>query len=392
MCIRDSESNNQNSIVLLNKLLNAQLEIGPPILAGSCTKNLNLLPNEFADTPETIDNNNSVVYIKDGFTEGRKVIYHSTESPAEAAVVKFPLERGNIVYFGWGWWNAFPIGEQDGGWLALLNSTIDHLTCTMLQADLEDKYSFDLDDNGKFLLDEKQFASAVMSCAKFEISFSTSEFDCEDVGRTQSIELTIKDELERSISELVNIEIKDPNDYCLMPTSGFQFSGEVKNTKGEPMSDVLLELIAEQSETVISDEDGQFVLYRSISGNYEMNLSKEEVRARQVTTNDLRTLSNHLLGLEKFTSPYQYLAADMNGDGMLNVADIVIIKKLILSHEITESLGPNWLFIESSFEFSPGRNPLNQNWNVLQGAIINADNPNIDVIAIKSGDLDFSYR
>ncbi|WP_298507312.1 dockerin type I domain-containing protein [uncultured Kordia sp.] len=48
-----------------------------------------------------------------------------------------------------------------------------------------------------------------------------------------------------------------------------------------------------------------------------------------VTTFDLIKINKHLLGIEVFTELWQYLAADVNGDGAVSTLDAIILRKLI---------------------------------------------------------------
>jgi hypothetical protein len=48
-----------------------------------------------------------------------KVIYQ--DDAGNAVVAQISFGNGNILIFGWDWFNAAPVGSQDGGWLALLD-------------------------------------------------------------------------------------------------------------------------------------------------------------------------------------------------------------------------------------------------------------------------------
>jgi Ca2+-binding RTX toxin-like protein len=42
----------------------------------------------------------------------------------DAAVTAFTVGSGEIVHLGWDWFNAAPVGTQDGGWLSVLNRAV----------------------------------------------------------------------------------------------------------------------------------------------------------------------------------------------------------------------------------------------------------------------------
>jgi len=68
-----------------------------------------------------------------------------------------------------------------------------------------------------------------------------------------------------------------------------------------------------------------------------------------VRTSDLVAISRHILMAEAFSSPYQYLAADVNYNGKVSTSDIIELKKLILVNIDTLSLVNNWRFVPQYF-------------------------------------------
>jgi len=385
------ESNNRNATDLMNRILGSQLKAGEPVITGSCVKNENLPPEFFPSAPDVINNNNAVVYLQEGFVNGTKVIYQNADKRNEAAVAQFPLGDGSIVYFGWGWWNAFPIGNQDGGWVNLLKITIENLACKAPTVQIDSKYVFNLNEQASLSLSSDEFSHVVEACTEVQIDLSKSEFDCEDVGKIQTITLIVTDKLDRSIEVDVLIEITDINEKCALTPQGTVMAGKVQSPSGTPLKDVLVNLSAEEALQLVSDESGVISIGATLIGEYTAQFQKESTIAKAISSNDLAMLNAHLLGVRKFTSPYQYIAADMNGDGLLSVIDEVIMKKLILhTLEVDEALAPNWQFISAEYKFTENLSPLSQNWDILQGSVIDLEKENLDVIAIKLGDLDFS--
>lgn len=383
---------NNNAINVMNEMLNAQIKIGEPVLVGTCTKSTNLLPGEYAESPNTIDNNNAIVYLTNGFVEGVKIIYYNSEKPADVAVAQFPLGKGSIVYFGWGWWNAFPVGAQDGGWLALLDETIELLSCSQIEASFEDEYIFSLEDTKSFMLSESILAADVKSCTAVEMRFSKTKFDCSDIGKVQTIQVDLVNENGTELTLNFQIEIIDPNNYCGFVNQEFSISSRVQNPARLPVKDVVLSLDSgDFVQEVVSDENGQFTSSVSAQETYTVLFEKDVSLEEQVSSRDLRMLSRHLLGIEVFTSPYQYIAADINGDGVLNVFDEILLKRILLFNLIgDEILAPNVQFVSKSYLFKPRVSPLHQNWDSIQGSVIDINHHDLDIILIKLGDIDSS--
>ncbi|WP_420571445.1 hypothetical protein [Kordia sp.] len=57
-----------------------------------------------------------------------------------------------------------------------------------------------------------------------------------------------------------------------------------------------------------------------------------------VSTLDIVLIQRHILGLQPFTELWQYVAADANGDGSVTVADLNVIRQLVLG--VTSNLPP----------------------------------------------------
>lgn len=43
----------------------------------------------------------------------------------QCLVAVLPYGAGRVVFLGWDWWNAAPVGSQDGGWLQVLDSAVN---------------------------------------------------------------------------------------------------------------------------------------------------------------------------------------------------------------------------------------------------------------------------
>jgi len=65
---------------------------------------------------------------------GSRAIY--TDGGNEATVVLMPFGAGQIVYLGWDWYNAAPLGTEDGGWLRVLDSAVGQFTVATGGTDL----------------------------------------------------------------------------------------------------------------------------------------------------------------------------------------------------------------------------------------------------------------
>lgn len=97
---------------------------------------------------------------------------------------------------------------------------------------------------------------------------------------------------------------------------------------------------------------------------------------------DIVAIRRDLLGIENFTSPYQYLAGDANQDGTMDVQDIVALTRLLLA--LDETLVPEtdnpWRFVAGAYTFT------NPTWPFQEEAIPEVISfADVDPVAINQG-------
>lgn len=77
---------------------------------------------EDGPTPLPANNGTSSIIGPDLTASGGTSIYTDASSNSEVAVI--PVGTGQIVFLGWDWFNAAPVGSQDGGWISVLRSSV----------------------------------------------------------------------------------------------------------------------------------------------------------------------------------------------------------------------------------------------------------------------------
>jgi hypothetical protein len=75
-----------------------------------------------------------------------------------------------------------------------------------------------------------------------------------------------------------------------------------------------------------------------------------------VTPFDMLLIQKHIDGTQPFTNPYQWIAADVNMDHVVDSLDIIDCRKLILG--FWDTLPKSWVFVDKSFTFPNPNNPL----------------------------------
>ena len=77
----------------------------------------------------------------------------------------------------------------------------------------------------------------------------------------------------------------------------------------------------------------------------------------------------------------------------MDIEDLTIMRKLILNHETGNAIPTNWLWLDKNYSFDTGlRSPLLDDWDNIQGADLDMENLQLQLIGIKVGDIDGSYQ
>lgn len=105
---------------------------------------------------------------------------------------------------------------------------------------------------------------------------------------------------------------------------------------------------------------------------------------------DMVDINLHLLGRQEFTTPYQLLAADANGDAEINVFDIIALARQILG--LATSLRPEpelpWLFVAAGYEFENPTDPFLEDYpTTIDFSEVDPADINQGFVAMKRGDV-----
>src|SRR5699024_3901548 len=112
-----------------------------------------------------------------------------------------------------------------------------------------------------------------------------------------------------------------------------------------------------------------------------------------VTAFDLLLMSKEILGEDEFTSPYQYLAADVNKSSSITLIDIVELKRLILGYNQEFNDGRSWYINATGFNVENYMNSSSPEAYeyVYYIEYLGSEETVIDFVATKKGDVNGSY-
>ncbi|MBK6950144.1 MAG: hypothetical protein IPH16_20545 [Haliscomenobacter sp.] len=126
--------------------------------------------------------------------------------------------------------------------------------------------------------------------------------------------------------------------------------------------------------------------------DYTLVPEKKDDLMNGISTIDLIRLSKHILGVQPFTSPYQWIAGDLDKSGTISTLDLIKLRKLILNKDTDLPNGnTSWRFIDAEYKFPESGNPLEapfpeaKNFNNFRLKDVKAN-----FIAVKVGDINGS--
>lgn len=164
-------------------------------------------------------------------------------------------------------------------------------------------------------------------------------------------------------------------------------SGRVQLTDGRGVANVRVQI---GTQTTFSDVNG-FYMLNNISLNTLVNvqLTKNDDILNGLEATDMLLLRRNLLSLSPFSTAYQYVAADLNGDNDANISDILLMRRLILGL-VNSANVPIWRFYTTEIPLSI-TNPFEPVPQILE-VRFSGDANNFNFIGIKAGDVNNSVE
>lgn len=215
-------------------------------------------------------------------------------------------------------------------------------------------------------------------------------FTCEELA-TQEVFIYAFDAADNFDYLSTFIAIQDNKASCL-ERDRIRIGGEIVNEKGKPIEGVRVDLLGEQPTDKITATDGYFTFEIPKGENYTLQPIKNSDPLNGITTFDLILINKHILGISRFTSPYQHIAADVNKSGTITAFDLVQLRKLILNLIPSFPNNNSWRFVDQKYEFSTAT-PEGELFS--ENMLLNythEDPINLNFIGIKIGDINGSAK
>ncbi|NJN26983.1 MAG: T9SS type A sorting domain-containing protein [Cyclobacteriaceae bacterium] len=167
-------------------------------------------------------------------------------------------------------------------------------------------------------------------------------------------------------------------------------AGRVETYSGLPINGVEVKATAsEESLARLTSTDGAYALETYEQSSYMLSASKQDDTPLQkyVTTLDIIKTRRHMLQMEEFGDPYQYIAADVDGSKSISAIDLVEMRKVILGISQSFRSGYNWLFIPASFDLST--DPFSYATSIE--VPLDEEDINLNFKGVKAGDVNNSW-
>jgi hypothetical protein len=214
------------------------------------------------------------------------------------------------------------------------------------------------------------------------------EFDCNTFG-SQIVRLYIGDAAGNWDYCTSVIDVQDNMNVCQNAAQAV-VNGRIKTTDNKLMNDVTVTATSSNGDHIATvTKDGGFHFALSKTKNYSLKAEMDTNPLNGVTTFDLVLISKHILGLQTFSSPYQYIAADVNQSGTITAYDLVQLRQLILS--ITKKFPNNtsWKFVDATYQFTQLDGAAEKYRQTIE--LSNMDNlTEVEFMAVKTGDVNQS--
>lgn len=176
-------------------------------------------------------------------------------------------------------------------------------------------------------------------------------------------------------------------DICGFFGESAQLQGIVTNEFGSTVLNVDIELTDGSNQVIASTiANGGFQVNEvSTCEDIIVRLDKKDNYSNGITTLDMILILKHILNIEAFDSPYQFIAADVNKSNSISAADLVAIRKVILGTSKTFPNNNSWRFIDADYNFLD-ENPLDEDFPETLTINLSKDT-DFNFVAVKVGDV-----
>ena len=219
------------------------------------------------------------------------------------------------------------------------------------------------------------------------------QFDCDDIDAIQMVRLYVTDASGNTASCITTVDVTDDDNICQGSSRFASVAGYILTNNGDPVGEATVLTDIPGVPSIQTGADGQFMFPALEKGyNYMMTVEKNDDHKDGVSTIDLVHIKRHILRIERFDTPYEWIAADANGSESVTTFDIAQLRRLILRLDDELADSDSWKFIDKSHVFDDVDNP----WSSPIPEYIMSENlqenkMSLEFVGVKVGDVDQSF-
>jgi Dockerin type I domain len=215
----------------------------------------------------------------------------------------------------------------------------------------------------------------------------TQAYTCADTGK-QNIEIWVRDSTGNVLSKTTSFQLTPGTNICGKPLPNtLAIIGSIK-TESDKAIDSQVTLSGGATPSTIKANAFNFGdLLRG--GNFIVTPVRDGDWVNGVSTFDISIISKHILDITPITSPYKLIAADVNRDGSIDGADMLLTRNLILNRSTKFPNNTSWRFMPKSITPATTSNgqPMLDFKETITYSSLNDTVRNADFVAIKTGDV-----
>ncbi len=180
---------------------------------------------------------------------------------------------------------------------------------------------------------------------KLKYSLDRNTFTCADFGPNE-VKFIVTDQAGNSDYIIVEVEVQANSFECL----GGVISGNVSNDAGQMVGEVEVKLM--DGMVKMTGVDGMFEFDKIPLGrNLEISAHKEGGYAENVDMYDFALLSLHVDGIRPLRDPRHLIAADIDGNKVIDYSDLLLLHRVIAGIEHDFRGNASWKFYPSDYTF-----------------------------------------
>jgi len=176
-----------------------------------------------------------------------------------------------------------------------------------------------------------------------------------------------------------------------------EISGKIITPLKKNIKTTYINIYETNIRTILNSDSLGYRFYDDNSAFYYCRPTKNNdiTKANGINATDVLFTQRHILNTTKLNSAYKLIAADVNGDKLINATDILRIKRLILGTDTTFTSATKgnrlWEFVDSAYIFPDTTNPFPFK-DSISFTNLTSNKINQTFIGVKLGDVNYDWN